>query len=65
MAVVAGRLCGESAHDLGNDCGICEKTLYDGGARSIPWRATTEKMKTTDRVMTTTGSTLRPGDSSV
>jgi hypothetical protein len=28
-------------------------------------RATTLKMKTTDRVMTTTGSTLRPGDSSV
>ena len=31
----------------------------------IPCRATTLKMKTTDKVMTTTGSTLRPGDSSV
>jgi hypothetical protein len=31
----------------------------------LPCRATTLKMKTTDKVMTTTGSTFRPGDSSV
>jgi hypothetical protein len=31
----------------------------------IPCRATTLKMKTTDSVMTTTGSTFSPGDSSV
>lgn len=31
----------------------------------MTWRATTLKMKTTDSVMTTTGSTFSPGDSSV
>ena len=32
---------------------------------AMTWSATTLKIKTTDKVMTTTGSTLSPGDSSV
>lgn len=58
------RLCGESAHDLGDDCWLLDMVDVSKW-EYMPCRATTLKMKTTDRVMTTTGSTLSPGDSSV
>ena len=58
-------LCGELAHDLGDDYPVLSAMFWQVRTAYVPWRATTEKMKTTDKVMTTTGSTLSPGDSSV
>jgi len=67
IVMASACLCGESAHDLGNDCiHVLSHVDKIGGARAcVPCRATTLKMKTTESVMTTTGSTLSPGDSSV
>jgi hypothetical protein len=61
----ANSLCGKSAHNLGDDCGMSDAVRSRYGAVYLPCSATTLKMNTTERVMTTTGSTFRPGDSSV
>jgi hypothetical protein len=61
----ADGLCGESAHDLGDNWEMLVLQASTSAVLCIPCRATTLKMKTTERVITTTGSTFSPGDSSV
>lgn len=61
-------LSGELAGDLGDDWSkaISNKPTLAQTVRIIlPWRPTTEKMKPRLRTRTTTGSTRRPGLSSV
>jgi hypothetical protein len=64
------RLARELARDLCNDCldihkykSVGKRTVTRGD--TVPCKATTLKMKTSDRTNTTTGSTFNPGDSSV